>query len=163
MFEIFERDADPEIYRSVAREMTTRFYYYSGEGESEGTENAIEIENSVIYANQKHIFAPYDTIPEDLINAFVAIEDKRFYNHDGVDWYRTAGAGLNYVLKFRDSFGASTITQQLVKNVTGNDDYSVERKIQEIFYALSLEERMEKDSAFKLDIENVIKNIKGNQ
>ena len=154
-----DKNADPELYRSFAREMTTRFYYYDRESDA-GIENAKEIENSAIYAQEKHIFAPYDTIPEHLINAFVAIEDKRFYAHDGVDWYRTAGAGLNYVLKFRDSFGASTITQQLVKNVTGNDDYSVERKIQEIFYALSLEEKIEKNEILELYL-NVINMSQG--
>ena len=134
-----DKTADVGLYRMARNENVTRLYYVDGEsGEVK------EIEGSAIYPAERHLFAPYETIPEDLINAFVAIEDKRFYDHEGVDWYRTAGAGLNYVLNFRDSFGASTITQQLVKNVTGNDEYKIDRKIQEIFYALSLEEQMEK-------------------
>lgn len=160
VLERVETDADPEIYRSVSREKSTRFYYYENGAERDGIENATELEDSMIYARERHVFAPYETIPEDLINAFVAIEDKRFYKHNGVDWYRTVGAGLNYVLKFRDSFGASTITQQLVKNVTGNDDYSVERKIQEIFYALSLEEKLDKREIMELYL-NVINMSQG--
>ena len=53
-------------------------------------------------------------------------------------------AGINYFLKFNDSFGGSTITQQLIKNVTHKDDYSFQRKIQEIFWALDLETKMDK-------------------
>jgi penicillin-binding protein 1A len=115
----------------------------------------LEIEGSAIYNTERQLYASIDTIPKDLQNAFVAIEDKRFYDHKGVDWYRTAGAVLNYIFKFRDSFGASTITQQLVKNVTGKDEYQIERKIQEIFSAISLEKKMDKEEILELYL-NVI-------
>ena len=62
---------------------------------------------------------------------------------------------LNYIFKFRDSFGASTITQQLVKNVTGDDEYQIERKLREIFTALSLEKQMDKEEIMELYL-NVI-------
>lgn len=83
-------------------------------------------------------------IPKMLSDAFVAIEDKRFYQHRGVDWYRTTAAGLNKMIGFSDSFGGSTITQQLVKNVTGQTDLTWKRKLQEILYALDLERQMDK-------------------
>ena len=73
-----------------------------------------------------------------MVNAVIAIEDKRFMTHAGVDWRRTAGAGLTFFTGSGDGFGGSSITQQLIKNVTGNDEYSIQRKIQEIFWALDL-------------------------
>lgn len=95
-------------------------------------------------------YTPIEKIPEDLIDAIVAIEDKRFYKHSGVDWYRTLGATLNYFLHFGGSFGASTITQQLIKNITGKDEVSIERKIREISWALELEKKMSKDEIMEL-------------
>ena len=83
-------------------------------------------------------------IPKLLSDAFVAIEDKRFYEHRGVDWYRTAAAGLNSIFGFSNNFGGSTITQQLIKNVTGATDVTWKRKLQEILYALDLERQMDK-------------------
>lgn len=80
----------------------------------------------------------YEQLPEDLINAFVAIEDKTFWEHNGVNWKRTAG-GLFYMLTGRSIQGGSTIDQQLIKNLTQYDDVTVTRKILEIFTALNLE------------------------
>ena len=148
-----EFEADIELYRNQKYDNITTFYYFP-DGKEE-IESAKEIEGSAIYDAEKHLYATYDTIPKDLINAFVAIEDKRFYEHNGVDWYRTLGATLNYIFNFRDSFGASTITQQLVKNVTGNDEYKIERKLQEIFSAISLEKQMNKNEILELYL-NVI-------
>jgi len=85
-------------------------------------------------------------IPEYARLATVAIEDQRFYSHHGVDWYRTAGA--IYTMFFGagdDGFGASTITQQLIKNLTGEKDVTVKRKLLEIFRALELEDSYDKD------------------
>ena len=85
----------------------------------------------------------YEQIPEDLINAFVAIEDKTFWEHNGVNWKRTAG-GLFYMLTGRSIQGGSTIDQQLIKNLTQYDDVTVTRKILEIFTALNLENDYDK-------------------
>jgi len=78
--------------------------------------------------------------------AAVAIEDHRFYEHYGVDWYRTFGAF--YTVFFSDSdsvFGGSTLTQQLLKNTTQYDDVTVMRKLTEIFRALELEKNYTKE------------------
>ena len=80
----------------------------------------------------------------------MSIEDKRFYKHRGVDWKRTVSAGANYFLKFSNSYGGSTITQQLIKNVTDEDDFSLQRKIQEIFWALDLETKLDKSEILGL-------------
>ena len=78
--------------------------------------------------------------------AAVAIEDHRFYEHHGVDWFRTFGAF--YTVFFSDTddvFGGSTLTQQLLKNVTHYDDFTVKRKLTEIFRALELEKTYTKE------------------
>ena len=100
-------------------------------------------------------FVPITEIPDDLINAFVSIEDKRFFEHRGVDIYRTLGAMANYFLHFGGKFGASTITQQLIKNVTGEDEVSIERKVREIFWAIDLEKELSKSEILELYL-NVI-------
>lgn len=79
-----------------------------------------------------------DQIPDNLKNAVVAIEDQRFYQHKGVDWKRTLGASVSWMTGGK-TYGGSTITQQLIKNMTDEDDFSVKRKITEIFRALELE------------------------
>lgn len=80
-----------------------------------------------------------EKIPQDLKDAVVAIEDERFYSHNGVDWKRTLGAVKNWLFG-GTQYGGSTITQQMIKNATDEDDYSVKRKVNEIFRALALED-----------------------
>lgn len=85
-------------------------------------------------------------LPKDLINSYIAIEDKRFYSHHGIDIKRTSAAIFSYIFhQGNSSFGGSTITQQLVKNLTGDDSSSIKRKVKEWFYAFSLECFFSKD------------------
>ena len=85
-------------------------------------------------------------MPDNLKNAYVAIEDERFYSHSGVDIRRTASAIFNYVIHFgSSSFGGSTITQQLVKNLTGDNTDSVIRKVKEWWKAWLLETSLSKE------------------
>ena len=83
-----------------------------------------------------------DKIPDTLKNAVVAIEDERFYTHHGVDWVRTIGAVKGWLLG-GTQYGGSTITQQLIKNITADNDYSVKRKVNEIFRAFALEKEID--------------------
>ena len=110
----------------------------------------VEWEEERILGEQNFEFITIENIPQNLINAFVAIEDKRFYEHNGVDWYRSIGAMANYFLHFGGKFGASTITQQLIKNVTGKNEVSIERKIREMAWALELEKEFSKDEILEL-------------
>ena len=90
----------------------------------------------------KRIWVDYENLPPYMEQALVAIEDKRFYEHNGVDWFRTSTA---FVRMFAGSgYGGSTITQQLIKNLTGNDEVTVQRKLGEIFGALELEKKYDK-------------------
>ena len=85
-------------------------------------------------------------MPDNLKNAYVAIEDERFYKHSGVDIKRTASAIFNYIIHFgSSSFGGSTITQQLVKNLTGDTSDSIFRKVKEWWKAWLLETKLSKE------------------
>lgn len=117
--------------------LSSKIYYTDSDGEVR--------EMATLYSEENRIWLSFDEIPEKLQKACIAIEDKRFPNHNGVDWYRTAGAFVNMFLGMRDTFGASTLTQQLIKNLTGNDDVTVQRKILEIFQALEFEKNYSKD------------------
>ena len=134
---------------------TTKLYYYEFSDRENRIGEAVELEDARLYGGANSIFVPYSQIPKDLINAFVAIEDERFWDHKGVDWYRTIAAGVNFIIPIKDKFGASTITQQLIKNVTGENDYKIQRKIQEIFWALDLESKKSKEDILTLYL-NVI-------
>lgn len=102
-----------------------------------GTENRVEIE--------------YKDLPKNLVNAIISIEDERFFEHHGVDIKRTSAAVLNYLSNKKDSsFGGSSITQQLVKNLTDDDETSVTRKIREWYRAFLLETKYSKEDILKI-------------
>lgn len=96
-----------------------------------------------LHADVKQEWVDYEDIPEDLIHAAVAIEDKRFFEHQGVDWFTTAKACISMFVGGRE-FGGSSITQQLIKNYFQEDDVTVQRKVLEIFRATELEKRYDK-------------------
>ncbi len=98
-----------------------------------------------IYTTVDRQWATLDEIPQDLLDATVAIEDKRFYEHQGVDWITTVKACLNMFFGGDSQFGGSTITQQLVKNSTGEKSVTVQRKVMEIFRAQICERDYDKD------------------
>lgn len=102
------------------------------------------------------VWVDLEKIPFDLQHAFVAIEDERFYKHKGVDIKRTVSAVVGFVIPGMDSHGGSTITQQLVKNVTGDDSHSVPRKIREQWRAIQLEKLLgNKDSIMELYLNKI--------
>ncbi len=98
-----------------------------------------------IYTTTDRQIATLDEIPQDLINATVAIEDKRFYEHQGVDWITTVKACMNMFFGGDSQFGGSTITQQLIKNVSQENSITVQRKVMEIFRAQMFEKQYDKD------------------
>ncbi len=119
-------------------------YFYGTKVDENGEEQTV-ILNS-IKVDVQRIPVSIDRIPQHVRNAFVYTEDERFYTHDGVDYKRTFSAFLNMFLHFYDTEqGASTITQQLIKNLTGDDEHSPQRKIREIFAAMQLEKSYSKD------------------
>ena len=81
----------------------------------------------------------FDSIPNQLVNAYISIEDQRYFKHHGVDIKRTGGAIISYIVhRGSSSFGGSTITQQLVKNLTSDDSNSIFRKVKEWYYSTIL-------------------------
>ena len=91
-------------------------------------------------SERKKIKIENEDMPENLKNAYVSIEDERYYRHHGVDIKRTGSAIINYVIHMgNSSFGGSTITQQLVKNLTGDNSGSISRKVKEWWKAYLLE------------------------
>ena len=103
-----------------------------------------------LHAQSNSQRATFEEIPKAMIHAAVAIEDKRFFEHQGVDWFTTIKACVNMFIGSGDQFGGSSITQQLVKNLylrddEKADDVTVQRKVQEIFRAVELEKRYDKN------------------
>ncbi|MBQ8297466.1 MAG: transglycosylase domain-containing protein [Ruminococcus sp.] len=119
--------------------------YFYGIQENENGEEEYVVLNRV-KTDVQRIPVTIDEIPQHVRDAFVYTEDERFYSHDGVDYKRTFSAFLNMFIHIYDTEqGGSTITQQLVKNLTGDNEQSPQRKIREIFRAMQLEKKYSKD------------------
>ena len=117
-------------------EETSFIYYVDNDGHIQQLQQ--------VYTTTDRQWASLDEIPQDLIDAAVAIEDKRFYEHQGVDWITTIKACVNLFFGSGDA-GGSTITQQLIKNVTEENSVTVQRKVMEIFRAIIFEQQYDKD------------------
>ncbi|MBP3321206.1 MAG: transglycosylase domain-containing protein, partial [Clostridia bacterium] len=120
----------------------------------DGTGNLDELEDEKLYASENRVWVDYTDIPQNLIDAYVAEEDKRFFDHNGVDWIRTAYATAQFVIGQADT-GGSTLTQQLIKNITGEDDNTPQRKIEEIFRALNLEKQYSKEQILEMYLNTI--------
>ena len=95
-------------------------------------------------STENRVDASYDEVPQYLKDAIVATEDQRFWEHNGMDMRRLAGVAIG-MLTNGSSQGASTITQQLIKNTILTDDQTFKRKMQEIYLALELEQQISKE------------------
>ena len=138
---------DMKVMEAMRGSRTTRIWTPRREsgGESIDASNYFPVEYDILYGDENMVWADGSEIPDLLKNAFVAIEDQRFYSHRGVDWRRTGKAVLNYIFRFEPQFGGSTITQQLIKNVHGEKDISAMRKLKEIIRARRLEKEYSKE------------------
>lgn len=123
---------DPTEYRSQLAE-TSRIYSSDG-----------KLVESLI-SDQFSEFVPYEDIPKNLVNAIVAIEDERFFEHSGVDYKRVAGAIVHDIKTKSFEQGASTITMQLAKNLYTSFSKSVVRKITDVYYSYQIEEKLSKE------------------
>ncbi|PKM62908.1 MAG: hypothetical protein CVU97_03035 [Firmicutes bacterium HGW-Firmicutes-21] len=116
----------------------------------------VELEADRLHGSENRLWAEYTAMPENLVEAFVAVEDQRFFTHNGVDTKRTASAIYNFFIPTKSSYGGgSTITQQLIKNVTGENDNTIQRKIQEIFRALNVEEKFLKTEILEMYLNTI--------
>lgn len=96
-----------------------------------------------------------DELPPHVPRAFIAAEDKRFYEHDGADTQAMARAAVSNVVSGRTVSGASTITQQLVKNLVLSPEQTLKRKVQEVRLARELEEKLSKNEILELYLNRV--------
>lgn len=132
----------PEVKSSSAvlvtgsTDLSSIIYYKSSKGYQKPLQT--------LYASENRLWVTYDEIPQELVKATIAIEDKRFREHHGVDWKRTAAA-MVYMFTGQRIQGGSTITQQLIKNLTRQDQVTVRRKVLEIFEALQFDKTHTKD------------------
>ena len=119
-------------------------------------------EYQTLYSTENRIWVDNQDIPQAMKDAVVAIEDKRFYDHNGVDWARTLSAVVNLATG-EDTYGGSTITQQLIKNITDDNEVSINRKLREICKALKLEDEYTKDQILEayLNVVNFGNNCQG--
>lgn len=138
---------------SVVRKSTTEdfrseqtSYLYDGKGK----------QMAKLKSDRDVNYVEYQDLPEKLIQATIAIEDKRFWEHEGVDWKSTAKA---FTLFLKDSEnvvrGGSTLTQQLVKNIYLTSEKSIERKGKEILIALQMEKKYTKEQIVEFYLNNI--------
>ncbi|MBL3704459.1 PBP1A family penicillin-binding protein [Sulfitobacter sp. BDSS02] len=108
------------------------------------------------FARERRLFVPSDEIPELVKEAFISAEDKNFYNHHGYDLRGIAAAAIEAVRSRGDNVrGASTITQQVMKNFLLSGDRRAERKIKEIILATRIEETLDKDKILELYLNEI--------
>src|ERR1700752_3715570 len=110
------------------------------------------------YATQRRLYIPTQAVPKMVINAFLAAEDKNFYEHNGLDFQGIARAGFLYVQTYgsgRRPQGASTITQQVAKNFLLSNEVSIERKIKEALLSLKIERTYSKDKILELYLNEI--------
>lgn len=132
------------------QDTSTSIYYMDWDDRASGLGTPVELENQRLYARENRMIVSYENVPRYLIDAYVDTEDHRFWTHSGVDWIRTIRATFNYFLGSSKFGGASTITQQVVKNLTQDDDVTIQRKVQEIMRALNLEKVKDKSEIMEL-------------
>ncbi len=125
------------------------FIYYQDRKTSEW------VEYQTIHGEVNRIPVDIEDMPDALWQAAVAIEDERFFQHDGVDWWRTGGAVVNMFFGMKNTFGGSTLTQQMLKNLTEDNKPYVNRKVREIFRALEFEKNYTKAEILELYLNNI--------
>ncbi len=133
---------EPIDVENLSLDLTSSIYYVDTNGDI--------VEYEKISGTQNRFWVEYSRVPQYMKDAFVSIEDERFFSHSGFDIKRTFRAVLDYLSQGSGAQGGSTITQQLVKNLTGNNDRSPVRKIQEIWLAYQLEQELTKDQILEL-------------
>lgn len=144
---LIEDDFDIENLKTNLNQ-TTKIFYTDDAG------NTVELEDQRIYGTENRSWVSYNKMPQNLTNAFIAIEDERFWKHSGVDWKRTFGAVLQFA-GGNDSYGGSTITQQLIKNITKEDETTIQRKVREIFRALSLTKKHSREEILEMYLNTI--------
>jgi len=148
---------------SSASNLTTFIYYYKYDEDDRFTRakppQLVEMEQ--LHGSENRTWIKYSEITQNntyLVDAFIALEDRRFWTHKGVDWQRTGAAASQFFVPQEGSrtIGGSTITQQLVKLMTKDDDQTIQRKLQEIRRAMYIESRTSKEEILENYLNTVL-------
>ena len=130
-------------------------------------ESFLTTETSYVFGDNNRVLAKinvgqdaeyllYENIPRDVVNAFVAVEDRNFWNHNGIDLKGITRVLYNYVKSDGgEAHGASTITQQVTRRTFLNFDATIERKIREIFYSFEVERRYSKEEIMEFYVNDI--------
>ena len=129
-------DLDVDISAYTLKESSTVYYQDRTSGEW--------VELTKLHGVENRTIVSIDEIPKHVQDALISIEDERFESHHGVDWKSTVAAIFGK-LTGSSTRGGSTITQQVIKNTTGDNEVTIKRKVTEIFRALRLEKNYSKD------------------
>src|SRR3979411_1374263 len=110
------------------------------------------------YSKERRLYLPIQAVPKMVINAFLAAEDKNFYEHNGLDFGGIIRAGMLYVQTYgsgRRPQGASTITQQVAKNFLLTNEVSLQRKVKEALLSLKIERAYSKEKILELYLNEI--------
>lgn len=129
--------------------LTTSIYYINEDGAE------VELESDRLSSSENRMWVAYNDIPDNLVKAYIAIEDQRFWENNGVDTKRTLSAVYNFFIPSGSQYGGSTITQQLIKNVSGNNEETIQRKVQEIFRALNVNKKYSKTEILEMYLNTI--------
>ena len=139
-------DLDVDISAYTLKQSSTVYYQDKTSGEW--------VELTKLHGEENRTIVSIDDIPKYVRDALISIEDERFESHHGVDWKSTAAAIFGKITG-SSTRGGSTITQQVIKNVTGDDEVTIKRKVSEIFRALRLEKNYSKDEILETYLNTV--------
>ena len=133
---VLEPELDVDISAYTLKQSSTVYYQDKATGEW--------LELTKLHGTENRTLVDFEDIPDHVWKALVSIEDERFFEHGGVDWKSTARAIFDK-LTGSSTRGGSTITQQVIKNATGDKDVTIKRKVTEIFRALRLSKNYSRD------------------
>lgn len=139
---------------STEQKLSSKIYYMDYTDRENRVGTPIELESETLYGSENRIWVSFTEMPTYLYEAFISIEDERYWTHSGVDWKRTLGATY-YFFTGGDHYGGSTITQQLIKNITNEKDVTIQRKLQEIMRALYLNKTKDKTEVLELYLNTI--------
>ncbi|MDD4807556.1 MAG: transglycosylase domain-containing protein [Oscillospiraceae bacterium] len=134
------KDEEVKINLATYKQTYTSYLYVNGSNDDKNQ----PVQKLSLHSGEQRTWVDYSKIPTYMKDAMVSIEDKRFWDHNGVDWKRTFSAMAN-LAGGSGNYGGSTITQQLIKNLTQENEVSLTRKVKEIFRALNMEKKYSKE------------------
>lgn len=140
-------ELDEALFSGVKKNTVTRFYYNSSNVSGEYKAEKL---TEILPSEDKRSWYSYSEMGENIKLAFISMEDRRFFEHKGVDVKRTAYAVFNHIFKLKPKFGGSSITQQVIKNISGDNEQTLKRKIAEIIRAIHIEYSHSKEEIFEV-------------